>query len=199
MLLAVRVTQELPTSESGSGPAMHEARLLAVARNQDRTAFAALFSHFGPRIKAVMLKAGADGAQAEDLVQDVMLAVWRKAGQYRPERGSVSAWIFTIARNARIDRLRRMSSQPYDDVDGLEIASDETGSDEQLMASEAAERVAEALDDLPKDQRQIVELAYLADKPQSEIARELAIPLGTVKSRLRLAYQKLRLTLEELR
>jgi len=197
MLLAVRVTQELETpSDDG---AVHQSNLEAVALRQDRAAFAALFTHFGPRIKAMMLKAGADTAQAEDLVQDAMLAVWRKAGQYKAGRGTVAAWIFTIARNARIDKLRRMSSQPYEDVDELEISSDATGSDDQLIASEEAELVSKALDALPEDQRRIVELAYLADKPQSEIARELAIPLGTVKSRLRLAYQKLRQTLEELR
>lgn len=173
--------------------------LTRIAIDSDRDAFKALFEHYGPRIKAVMLKAGADQQMAEDLVQDVMLSVWRKARLYAPERGAVSTWIYTIARNARIDKLRRGSSKPYDDLDDLELASDEADGEDTVIANEVAGRVTEALTELPPDQRKIIVMAYIEDLSQSDIADRLSIPLGTVKSRMRLAYGKLRSTLEELK
>jgi RNA polymerase sigma-70 factor (ECF subfamily) len=170
-----------------------------VATDRDRAAFSELFDYFGPRIKALMLKAGADHALAEDLVQDVMMTVWRKVELYVPERGSVGSWVFTIARNARIDRLRRGSSRPYEDIDDLELMSADRSAEEETFASQQAARVADAMADLPGEQRRIVELAYVHDLPQSRIAAELDLPLGTVKSRLRLAYAKLRLELEDVK
>lgn len=182
------------------GPAdEHREWMALVAGNHDRAAFRLLFEYFGPRIKSLMLKAGAEGALAEDLVQDVMMTVWRKARLYAPDRGTVSTWVFTIARNARIDRLRRASSAPYQDVEDLEIASDEVPNDDRVDASMKAERIAAAVTGLPQEQKQIIELAFMLDKPQSEIATELGIPLGTVKSRMRLAYGKLKESLEDLR
>lgn len=179
--------------------AEHRALLDRIARERDLAAFESLFDHFGPRIKAMMLKAGADGALADDIVQDVMLNVWQKVEQYSPERGSAGTWIFTIARNARIDKLRHSSSRPYDDIAELELASEAEGGEAEAIASQEAERVALALAELPEDQREIVELAYMDDLPQSSIAEKLGLPLGTVKSRLRLAYGKLRRNLEDLK
>lgn len=173
--------------------------LTRIATDSDRDAFRALFVHYGPRIKAVMLKAGADQQLAEDLVQDVMLNVWRKAKLYSPERGAVSTWIYTIARNARIDKLRRGSSKPYEDLDDVELASEEADGEDMVIANEISGRVTDALSELPDDQRQIIRMAYIEDLSQSDIASKLSIPLGTVKSRMRLAYGKLRSTLEELR
>ncbi|MDF1775245.1 MAG: sigma-70 family RNA polymerase sigma factor [Rhizobiaceae bacterium] len=170
-----------------------------IAGNRDRDAFKALFMHFGPRIKALMLKSGARPEQAEDIVQIVMMTVWRKVHLYAPERGSVSAWIFTIARNARIDRLRRGSSQAYTDIDDLEIVSEEPDGEDNLFASQRTRKVAKALSELPEDQRHIIELAFMEDISQSEIATRLALPLGTVKSRMRLAYAKLKNKLEDLK
>ncbi|MCB1511887.1 MAG: sigma-70 family RNA polymerase sigma factor [Hyphomicrobiaceae bacterium] len=171
--------------------------LMARVRERDRHAFERVFTHFGPRVKALMLKSGADQALAEDIVQDVFMSVWRRAGQYVPERGSVSAWIFTIARNARIDRLRRQSSRPYEDVTAIEIADDGANAEQQLDAAQRAERVASAMVELPREQRVVIELAYVHDLAQSEIASNLSLPLGTVKSRMRLAYAKLKQKLEE--
>ncbi len=145
-----------------------------------------------------MMKAGADSAQAEDLVQDVMTTVWRKAELYDPAKGSVSAWIYAIARNARIDRLRRKSSQPYEDVETLDLAADQPDGEDELNASQIAERVSEALGQLPDDQRQVIDLAYVQDMSQSEIAEKLMLPLGTVKSRMRLAYARLKPKLVDL-
>ncbi|MDA7947073.1 MAG: sigma-70 family RNA polymerase sigma factor [Hyphomicrobiaceae bacterium] len=146
-----------------------------------------------------MLKSGADHAQAEDLVQDVMMTLWRKVHLYSPERGSVGTWIFTIARNARIDRLRRSSSRPHEDVDGLELPSSDTDASDEVLANQQAERVAAALAELPVEQRKVIELAYLCDMPQSEVAEKLDVPLGTVKSRMRLAYAKLKTELEDVK
>jgi RNA polymerase sigma-70 factor, ECF subfamily len=173
------------------------AALIGRVRDRDRRAFEQVFVHFGPRVKALMLKSGADPALAEDIVQDVFVAVWRKAGQFAPERGTASAWIFTIARNARIDRLRRQSSQPYEDVAEIELADDAASADEELDAAQRAELVASALTELPDDQRQVIELAYMHDLAQSEIASRLSLPIGTVKSRMRLAYAKLKQKLEQ--
>ena len=198
MLAAEIVTQ--PSKETAADRDSEHKRLIAkVAADRDRVAFEALFLHFGPRIKALMMRSGADQALAEDLVQDVMMAVWRKVNLYAPERGSVSTWVFTIARNARIDRLRRSASRPYEDIDELEIPAGDEGADSDVLARQRAERIAEALSELPDEQRRIIELAYVHDKPQSRIAEDLELPLGTVKSRMRLAYGKLRDKLEELR
>lgn len=198
-MLAAEIVTQLSNETAADRNAEHKRLIARVAADRDRSAFEALFLHFGPRVKALMMRSGADQALAEDLVQDVMMAVWRKVHLYVPERGSVSTWIFTIARNARIDRLRRSASQPYEDIDELEIPAGGSGADSDVLASQRAERIAEALSELPDEQRRIIELAYVHDKPQSRIAEDLELPLGTVKSRMRLAYGKLRAKLEELR
>lgn len=173
--------------------------LMSRIRERDRVAFEELFLHFGPRVKALMMKSGAEHALAEDIVQDVFMAVWRKAHYFAPDRGSVSAWIFSIARNARIDRLRRQSSRPYDDIADLELQAEGPDAEDELAASQRADRVADALTELPEEQRLIIEMAYMQDMAQTEIAKRLSLPLGTVKSRMRLAYAKLKQKLEEVR
>jgi len=173
--------------------------MVQVALEQDWAAFQELFIYFGPRVKAMMLKAGADNALAEDMVQDTMTKVWRKAGLYVSNRGAVSTWIYTVARNARIDRLRRASSQAYDDIDDLDLAADEPSGEDLALQSQQASSIAEAVHTLPNEQRTVIELAFMHDLTQSEIAEKLALPLGTVKSRLRLAYSKLKVKLEDYR
>ncbi|QKV17454.1 sigma-70 family RNA polymerase sigma factor [Oricola thermophila] len=175
------------------------AALMIRVRERDRAAFEELFVHFGPRVKALMLKSGSGHAMAEDIVQDVFMAVWRKAGYFSPGRGTVSAWIFSIARNSRIDKLRRMSSRPYDDIMEMEFESPEPDAEQVLATTERNSKVADAIVDLPGTQREIIELAYMHDMAQTEIAKRLSLPLGTVKSRMRLAYAKLKLKLEEAR
>jgi RNA polymerase sigma-70 factor (ECF subfamily) len=177
---------------------MHGQWMLLLAQDKDRDAFYGLFSYYAPRITALMMKSGAHRELAEDIAQEVLMSVWRKAPLYRAELGSVSAWIFTIARNARIDRLRRRSSQIHQDVDELELQYDAPDGEENAIASQRAEMVGAALEDLPQEQREIIEMAYIEDLPQSEIAQRLSLPLGTVKSRLRLAYGKLKIKLEVL-
>lgn len=172
--------------------------IASVAASKDREAFAGLFDHFGPRVKSFMMRKGASSEQAEDLVQETMIAVWSKAALYVHDRGSVSTWIFTIARNLRIDRLRRERSSQYSDIDDYDAPSDDVGQDEVLGRLQEDSAVAKALAQIPAEQRELLILSYVEDLPQSEIATRLQIPLGTVKSRMRLAYRRMKKMLETL-
>ncbi len=174
-----------------------------IAEDRDRQAFQTLFLHYGPRVKGLLLRKGADQDLAEDLMQETMLAVWNKASLYHPGRGSVATWVFTIARNLRIDRLRKEASRHFEDIDGMEIGegdvpggNDHLSQDDQVIARQEGERVGEAMADLPPEQAAILRLAFIEDLSQREIAEQLGLPLGTVKSRMRLAYRKLKLALE---
>jgi RNA polymerase sigma-70 factor (ECF subfamily) len=168
-----------------------------VAHDSDRAAFQCLFMRFGPRVKAFMINSGASADTAEDLVQDVMLTLWRKAKLYSPERGSVAAWVFTIARNLRIDRLRRQSPQAYEDIADVNLAAPDASGEEEAHLRQRDKLVGKAMAELPPDQRRVIEMSFIQDMPQADIARKLAVPLGTVKSRMRLAYVKLRERLED--
>lgn len=170
-----------------------DAELLAGAGRGDKQAFAALFTRYAPRVKSYLIRLGAPGAMAEDLAQDAMVAVWRRAASYDAGKAKPSTWVFVIARNAWIDRLRRekvelayrQHHQPS------ELMSDEAPDDAAVRKSEEA-RISEAMASLSEDQRQVVRLSFFEDRPHSEIAARLSLPLGTVKSRLRLALMKLR-------
>lgn len=169
-----------------------------VAEHRDRAALAALFGQFAPRIKSMMLRLGVESATAEDLAQETLLTVWRKAELYSPAKGAASTWIYTIARNLRIDQIRRQSSRPYVDLDEVELPGEAAVGTAKLEEAQVVARVAKALEALPEEQREVVRLSFVAELPQSEIARRTGIPLGTVKSRLRLAYDRLRPLLEDL-
>jgi RNA polymerase sigma-70 factor (ECF subfamily) len=172
------------------------ARLIeAVAIYKDREAFAALFRYFAPRIKTFMQRSGTSERSADELAQEAMLAVWSKAGLFDPKSVGAAAWIFTIARNLRIDALRRQKRTPtHNTVDaGLEFRIDEGPQpDTGLAASQVEARVRRALSKLPDDQLRVIELSFFQEKAHAEIAHVLDIPLGTVKSRLRLAMTRLR-------
>jgi RNA polymerase sigma factor (sigma-70 family) len=170
----------------------HIRDLLAVARTQDRAAFARLFGHFGPRVKSYLLRLGADQGQAEDLTQEVMVAVWRKAPGYDPRLAGPSTWIFAIARNRRIDALRRDKRARLDPDDPALQPAAEALPDRALDAGRWESRLAQALRELPAEQSQMLKLAYYEDRSHGDIAQSLRIPLGTVKSRLRLAVARLR-------
>jgi RNA polymerase sigma-70 factor, ECF subfamily len=177
----------------------HFSKLLArVAASKDREAFAALFDHFAPRVKSFMMRKGSNADQAEDLVQETMIAVWSKAQLFSDERGSVSTWIFTIARNLRIDRLRREKSSQYTDIDELETPSNDVAQDDAMTRFQEDGAVAAALLQIPEEQRQLLVLSYVEDLAQSEIASRLNLPLGTVKSRMRLAYRRMKKMLENI-
>lgn len=173
----------------------HEHMIEAVALRRDRAAFAQLFNHFAPRLKAWLMKSGASAAAAEDFAQDTMLTVWRKADLFDARKARAATWIFTIARNRRLDLLRREARPlPSLEIDLGDLAVPRP--DDILSASQDAERVRHALAHLKPDQLEVLKLAFFVDSPHSEIAQRLNLPLGTVKSRIRTAMTKLRLILE---
>ena len=185
-----------------AGESRMEALLRAVATLKDRTAFAELFQHFAPRLKAFMMKGGADGDTAEELAQEAMIQVWRRADSFDPSRAAASTWIYTIARTKRIDRLRRerrpsMSEEEYVSALGSAEGGAERG-DQAAERSQAEVRLARSLESLPEDQATVVKMAFYEDKSHSAIAAELHLPLGTVKSRIRLALTRLRGMIQDL-
>lgn len=158
--------------------------------NQDQAAFAELFRHFAPRIKAFLMKSGSDAATAEECAQEVMATLWRKAHMFDPARASVATWIFTIARNRRIDALRKQRRpEPEDLTWGPEAEPDQ---EDVLTLQQESEKLRQALGELPDAQRELIERAYFGDLSHSEIAAKTGLPLGTIKSRIRLALDRLR-------
>jgi RNA polymerase sigma-70 factor (ECF subfamily) len=184
------------TTEAGAGERFAE-MIAAIAARADRSAFAALFGHFAPRVKSYMLRLGAPPPLAEELAQETLLAVWRKAGAFDAAKAAPSTWIFTIARNLRIDAARRerRGAPAGDPSDAPE--ADPTP-DAAVAAAQSEGRIRQALQKLPPEQAEVVRLSFFSDKPHSEIAAELQLPLGTVKSRLRLAMARLRELLGDL-
>lgn len=176
----------------------HAELIHRIASNQDEAAFRALFGTFGPRVKAVLMRQGCDPQIAEDIAQEALLAVWRKASLYETGKGSVATWVFTIARNLRIDRIRRETAFQTLDDDRPEEASDAPLPDEEVSSGQIQARVRGVLAGLPSEQVEVVTLAYIEGLSHSEIAEKLGLPMGTVKSRMRLAYQKIRTALEDL-
>jgi RNA polymerase sigma-70 factor (ECF subfamily) len=172
----------------------------AVAQAGDRPAFAALFRHFAPRIKGFLVRGGADEALAEELTQETMVALWRRAASFDPARAQVSTWLYTIARNLRIDHHRRNVGGPVeapDDWDPEQQPADaHLTPDELLLANQRERGVQQALAELPAEQAQVLRLSFFDEHPHSRIAQDLGIPLGTVKSRIRLAVTQLRRILE---
>lgn len=167
--------------------------LLAQTGRGDRSAFAALFLRYAPKVKAYLIRLGASAAAADDLAQDAMVSVWRRAISYDRGKARASTWIFVIARNAWIDRLRREKVEiAYRLENPAEEASSEELPDDAVARSNDAKQVADAMATLSDEQRQVVRLSFFEDRPHAEIAEHLALPLGTVKSRLRLALIKLR-------
>lgn len=171
--------------------------ILDVATKQDRQAFALLFKHFAPRLKTYLLRAGASEAMADEVIQETMLSVWRKASYYDPARAGAATWIFTIARNLRVDQQRRNRAAAPSDLDLAGELDPAPVGESVLIAGEREQQVRAALAALSAEQATIVRLSFFNDKPHAEIARELSIPLGTVKSRIRLAMTRLRALLGE--
>lgn len=165
--------------------------IIAVAQRADREAFALLFEYFAPRVKSYMLRLGAAPEAAEELSQEAMLTVWRKAALFDPARAGASTWIFAIARNRRIDAIRR-ERRPRIEDDPTDEPLPEPAADTVVAAVERDARLKSAMATLPRDQAEVVRQSFFQDKPHSEIARDLNLPLGTVKSRLRLALTRLR-------
>ena len=166
--------------------------LIAVANSRDRVAFQKLFDHFAPRMKSFLLGKGAGVETAEEAVQEAMLNVWRKASQFDPQKASASTWIFAIARNTQIDLLRKANRPAPDANDPALVPDPPKSAFETVSAAEAAGRIRECVDMLPSDQQDVLRLAFFEELPHGAISQKLNIPLGTVKSRIRLALQRIR-------
>lgn len=161
-----------------------------VRDHKDRAAFAALFEHFAPRVKAFLMKSGAAESLAEECTQDVMATLWTKSQMFDPTRASVSTWIFTIARNKKIDALRKLRRpEPEDLTWGPEAEPDQA---DALVLRQESDRLTQAIKELPDKQRELIQQAYFGDLSHSEIAEITGLPLGTIKSRIRLALERLR-------
>ena len=170
----------------------------AIATRQDRPAFAALFRHYGPRIRAFLMKGGADAEAAQEVAQEAMILVWRKAASFDRTRASAATWIYTIARNKRIDMVRRAGRPAIEAADRLAVfAPEEDRPEKSVLAGQTYTRVKELLSGLSADQLIVIQKAFFEDKTHTVIAEELRLPLGTVKSRIRLALARLREALEK--
>lgn len=166
------------------------AEMARVRDARDTEAFAALFGHFAPRVKSFLMKSGASPDLAEECVQDVMVTLWNKAHMFDPAKASVSTWVFTIARNRRIDLLRKQRRvEPEDLPWGPES---DPAQDDALALQQESAILGEAIAALPEKQRVLIEKAYYGELTHSEIAAETGLPLGTIKSRIRLALDRLR-------
>lgn len=170
----------------------------AIAQRQDRAAFATLFRHYGPRIRSFVMRGGADAETSQEVAQEAMIMVWRKAATFDRSRASAATWIYTIARNKRIDLLRRIGKPAIEVDDWLTIfAPENEDADKSVLAGQTYERLKELMSGLSAEQLLVIRKAFFEDKTHTVIAEELALPLGTVKSRIRLALQKLRQELDK--
>jgi RNA polymerase sigma-70 factor, ECF subfamily len=170
--------------------------LVAVATRQDRAAYSELFGYYAPRVKSYLMRLGADNAQAEEIAQDVMVTVWRKAALFDRAQASVSTWIFRIARNRRIDVFRRTKKPDLDPEETMILPSGVAPPDAGVEAMETETRVRAAMKDLPEEQVLLLRLAFYEGLSHREIAEKLDVPLGTVKSRIRLAFGKMKARLD---
>lgn len=178
-----------PQQAPGPAPEDWAGAMCAIRDRRDAVAFGRLFDHFAPRLKGFLIRSGLDPVTAEDCVQEVMAVCWQRAHLYDPTRASVATWLFTIARNRRIDLLRRKRPEPEDLPWGPEPEPDPEAI---LSLNEACAALSQAVARLPDAQRSLIEAAYFADRTQTEIATLTGLPLGTIKSRIRLALIRLR-------
>ncbi|TNE85641.1 sigma-70 family RNA polymerase sigma factor [Porticoccus sp.] len=170
------------------------AMLASLSMTRDKQLFIQLFRHFAPRIKGYIVRLGLTEGTAEELTQETMLLVWRKAHLFNPKKAAASTWIYTLARNQSIDWMRKQKYPEYD----LDTWRDEEGELHEEHGAEQSmisDRVAMAIHQLPENQAQVIYMSFYEGRTHSEIADRLSIPLGSVKSRIRLAAEKLKLTL----
>lgn len=191
----------MPKPASRPGRALDDHRLCtlvaAIASRRDKQAFAELFRIYAPKLKAYAMRGGADEQAAEEVAQEAMISLWRKADSFDRSKASVSTWLFTIVRNKRIDMLRREARPDLKEEDFLHLDSEPTGADEMTEAKQTGRMLTDRIKELPADQAHVLKLAYFQDKSHRVIADELDLPLGTVKSRIRLALSRLKLDLAE--
>tara|TARA_B100000965_G_scaffold29899_1_gene22159 strand:- start:4899 stop:5507 length:609 start_codon:yes stop_codon:yes gene_type:complete len=171
--------------------------LAKIAEKQDIDSFKKIFDYFSPRLKSFLMKSGAEEAIAEEIIQETMTIIWTKADYYDPKVASPSTWIYTIARNKKIDILRKSRKAILEDIDTAVLPPVESKADENIEHDQKFEMIAKYLDDLPSDQLNLLKMNFFEEKSHGEIAEITNIPLGTVKSRIRLALEKIRGKLEQ--
>ena len=187
---AKRATKLTPVGSKDEMNAQWVECMRRVDTARDKAAFATLFAHFAPRIKAFLIKSGADASMAEECAQDVMATVWRKAHMFDPSRASAATWIFTIARNRKIDAMRKQRRPEPEDLTWG--PTEEPDQADVISLQQESDRLTTAIAELPQKQRELIEKAYFGDLSHSEIASATGLPLGTIKSRIRLALDRLR-------
>ncbi len=184
------------TKTTDTEPRAEMADLIAkIGSDGDMEAFEQVFRAFGPRVRAYMMRLVRDPQAAEELMQETMMTVWRKAAQFDADKGNAATWIFTIARNLRIDSYRRSKRPDFDPNDPAFVPDADPRADQTMEARDDERRLHAALEELPPEQRKLLDLAFFDEASHSEIAKRLGLPLGTVKSRIRLAFNRLRATL----
>ena len=171
--------------------------LAKVAESQDISSFKKIFDYFSPRLKSFLMRSGADEVIAEEIIQETMTIIWTKADYYDPKVASPSTWIYTIARNKKIDILRKSRKAILEDIDTAILPPVESKADENIEHDQKFEMIAQYLDDLPEDQLNLLKMNFFEEKSHGEISEITKIPLGTVKSRIRLALEKIRGKLEQ--
>ena len=184
----------VPDQKDEAAPDAGDGELLLRVAEHDRVAFELLYHRYVKSVFGLALRRLRDRGRAEDAVQEVFAAIWRSAGSYKPERGPATPWIYAVARNAIVDRMRKSGEAPSAELP--ELVSSEPGPLEQAESSYVSWRVHRALEELPRRERDVIELAYWSGMSQSEIAAYLNIPLGTVKTRTRSALAHLSGVLE---
>lgn len=187
----------MPDAPPPGSAAPSDAELLILIAGRDRTAFGALFARYAGRIKAFTMRSGASAPDADEIAQDVMVAIWRSAAGFDPARAAASTWIFAIARNRRIDLIRRARRPAPDPADPLFQPDPEPGGLDMLAQAQQEVRVRDGLASLAPEQRAVLVAAFYDGLSHGEIAEVQGLPLGTVKSRIRLAFRHLRDVLGE--
>ena len=208
-MMAMKKTADLPDSAARISslargrPAVNQSpqrddtwslALEQIATERCRSSFAAFFRHFSPLLKGFLMKGSRlNAAQAEELVQEIMIKVWGRASQFDSRKSSATTWLYTIARNSRIDWLRRQANAETDELIADDLYEDEAAETPfvQLQQLRHERTVAQALAALPEEQALVLTKVYMESKSHSEVSDELGLPLGTVKSRVRLALKKL--------
>lgn len=173
------------------------ANLIAIGTQRDENAFAEVYGHFAGRIKSFLMSRSMEDSIAEELVQEIMLLVWRRAESFDPKKAAASTWIYTIARNRRIDYLRgnsRIEVEFEDEM--LELDDDEITQEQSVDLAQRTELLQDAMGRLPQEQQHVMHLSYFRGQSHGAIAEWLGLPIGTVKSRIRLAMKSIRNDLE---
>lgn len=168
-----------------------------VGSSADKKAFAALFGYYAPRLKSFLGRQGFSSSECEDLVQEAMLNLWRKASSFDPDKAGASTWVYTIARNIGIDRRRQSGrSKTWEELTSFEDVDPDPSAEAMLVTAETEKKVREAVKALPPEQAAVINMTFYGETTQADIAKTLGIPLGTVKSRARLGLHRLRMVMD---